>query len=498
MEITIGKFTLETLTSGMYERPKDIYREYIQNAVDSIDSALSENLLIATKVTIDLEIDKEGRSIRISDNGTGIGVNYAQKYLLDIGHSPKRFTNARGFRGIGRLAGLAYCQTLIFETSAVGEDKRTIIEFDAQTLCEQMLNENVDIDLLSLVSDVVTIRVEHEARTNHYFNVIMIGVKDTDGILDVNRVQEYLEQVAPVDFDRDFGWGKIIKSKLRAYGFATSSYNIFVGDGNKKTPVMKAYRDTVISDRLRKLEDKISEVEIKTFNYDGETVAYLWYASTSFYGTLQDDAIKGLRVRKGNILIGDKSTLNHIFKDERFNGWLIGELHILSDRLIPNARRDEIEKNVAYLSMIAELRTWADGISSEIRKISNQRSSDKKAQRIIEYSQKETTPDIESSITFVIPEVTLMRKSETEQVNHTELVAALDVLIGLQQSSTKYKALNLQTNITIEQKIVLERVFDILRVDESEQSNELITKIIRQFVPRNVVIARQSDESEKN
>ena len=36
MDIKIGKFTLETLTTGMYDSPKDIYREYIQNAVDSI------------------------------------------------------------------------------------------------------------------------------------------------------------------------------------------------------------------------------------------------------------------------------------------------------------------------------------------------------------------------------------------------------------------------------------------------------------------------------
>jgi len=490
VEITIGKFTLETLTSGMYERPKDIYREYIQNAVDSIDIAVSENLVNAAKARIDLEIDKEGRSIRISDNGTGIGVECAEKYLLDIGHSPKRFTNARGFRGIGRLAGLAYCHTLIFETSAFGEDKRTVIEFDAQALCERMLNENIDIDLLSLISDVVTIKIEQEARTKHYFNVVMTGVEDTDGILDVDRVQEYLEQVAPVDFDRDFGWGKIIKSKLRAYGFVPSSYNIFVGDGNTSTPVMKAYRDTVISDRLRKLEDKISEVEIKVFSYDGETVAYLWYASTSFYGTLQDEAIKGLRVRKGNILIGDKTTLNHIFNDERFNGWLIGELHILSDRLIPNARRDEIEKNAAYSAMIAELRTWADGISCEIRKISNQRSSDKKAQRIIEFSQNKTMPDIESTTTVVMPEATLMSKAETEQVNHTELVAALDILISAQQSITKYKALNLQTNITVEQKKVLERVFDILCGDENQQANALVTKIIREFMVKPLVIVR--------
>lgn len=490
MEITIGKFTLETLTSGMYERPKDIYREYIQNAVDSIDIAVSEKLVKADKARIDLVIDKERQSIRISDNGTGIGVDYAGKYLLDIGHSPKRFTNARGFRGIGRLAGLAYCHTLIFETSAAGEDKRTVIEFDAHTLCERMLNENIDIDLLSLISDVVTVKVEREARTKHYFNVVMTGVEDTDGILDVDRVQEYLEQVAPVDFDRTFGWGRIIKSKLKVYGFTSSSYNIFVGDGKTSTPVMKAYRDTVISDRLRKLEDNISEVETKVFSYEGEIVAYLWYARTSFYGTLQDEAIKGLRVRKGNILIGDKTTLNHVFKDERFNGWLLGELHILSDRLIPNARRDEMEKNAAYSAMISELRTWADEISADIRKTSNQRSSDKKAQRIIEFAQNETTPDTESATTVVMPEVTLISKAETEQVNHTELVAALDILIGAQKSNTKYKALNLQTNITIEQKKVLERVFDILCVDESQQSNELITKIIKEFVPNTVVFER--------
>ena len=32
-----GMYLLETLTSGMYNEPLTIYREYIQNAVDSID-----------------------------------------------------------------------------------------------------------------------------------------------------------------------------------------------------------------------------------------------------------------------------------------------------------------------------------------------------------------------------------------------------------------------------------------------------------------------------
>ena len=490
MEITIGKFTLETLTSGMYERPKDIYREYIQNAVDSVDIAVSEKLVKAEKARIDITIDKEGRSIKISDNGTGISTENAVRYLLDIGHSPKRFTNARGFRGIGRLAGLAYCHTLVFATSAFGEDKRTVIEFDAKALCERMMNESVDIDLLSLIADVVTVKVEQEARTNHYFNVILNGVEDTDEILDVDKIRQYLEQVAPVGFDKSFGWGKIIKSKLRVFGFVPSSYNLFVGDGKDHIQVAKAYRDTVVSDRLRKLDDNICEIDTKEFTYDGETVAYLWYAKTSFHGTLQDEAIKGIRVRKGNILIGDKTTLNYVFKDERFNGWLLGELHILSDRLIPNARRDEMEKNAAYSALITDLRTWADGISYEIRKISNQRSTDRKAQRIIEFSQNKTDLDIASTTTVVVPEVTLISKSETEQVNHTELVAALDLLIDSQKSSTKYKALNLQSNITIEQKKVLERVFDILCSDNDQLCNVLITKIIREFVPKAMVLVR--------
>lgn len=81
-----------------------------------------------------------------------------------------------------------------------------------------------------------------------------------------------------------------------------------------------------------------------------------------------------------------------------------------------------------------------------------------------------------------------MSRAETEQVNNTELVAALDILIGPQQPSTKYKALNLQSNFTIEQKNVLERVFDILCRDERQQSNALITKIVREFVPKTVAI----------
>ena len=43
-ELVIGKYTLESLTNGMYASPLDMYREYIQNAVDSFDDAIESGL----------------------------------------------------------------------------------------------------------------------------------------------------------------------------------------------------------------------------------------------------------------------------------------------------------------------------------------------------------------------------------------------------------------------------------------------------------------------
>ena len=43
--VEVGKFTLESLTTGMYSDPRIVYREYIQNSVDSIENAVAEGLM---------------------------------------------------------------------------------------------------------------------------------------------------------------------------------------------------------------------------------------------------------------------------------------------------------------------------------------------------------------------------------------------------------------------------------------------------------------------
>ena len=59
-QLLIGKYTLESLTSGLYVSPLDLYREYIQNAADSIDEAIESIHYDPDKATAaDIETLKE-------------------------------------------------------------------------------------------------------------------------------------------------------------------------------------------------------------------------------------------------------------------------------------------------------------------------------------------------------------------------------------------------------------------------------------------------------
>lgn len=77
-----GKYLLEILTKGMYSNPMHIYREYIQNASDSIDRAIETGLISAAEAVIHISISDSKQSVIIRDNGIGIASNAAQTTLM--------------------------------------------------------------------------------------------------------------------------------------------------------------------------------------------------------------------------------------------------------------------------------------------------------------------------------------------------------------------------------------------------------------------------------
>lgn len=157
--IQIGKFTLESLTTGMYSEPEACYREYIQNAVDSFDEAIAASLMKPEECRIEIIVNNDHRVISIKDNGVGIRSEDARRILLDIGNSTKLHTANRGFRGIGRLGGLSYCKKLSFCTSAHGENVKSIVTFDCEKLRALLVpGKNSDYDLQRVIVAVNMIK----------------------------------------------------------------------------------------------------------------------------------------------------------------------------------------------------------------------------------------------------------------------------------------------------------------------------------------------------
>lgn len=474
-ELVIGKYTLESLTNGMYASPLDMYREYIQNAVDSFDEAIVGGVEYPSKLRIDISIKPETRVIIIRDNGCGIKADSAISTLLDIGNSKKSNQTARGFRGIGRLAGLSYCDKLTFKTSYKGEDCCTVIEFNAILLRDLLLPGSLEsVSVEDVIDRIVTVRTEKETASRRYFEVTLEGVWEGSGLTNIESVRDYLIEHAPLYYSRSFKWGRTIEEKIRLKGYPIPKYHIFLN----KNELFKAYEDTFIADRVKKNYDLIQDVTVEAFFRNETLSAVLWCADTNYFGTIIDNLIKGIRIRQGNILIGDKGSCSSLFKEERFNGWMIGELFILDKDIIANSRRDGFEKNAAYFELLEQLRVWAVTVSKKIRHLSYERSLTSPQKTIVEAEVIEDLSD-ESDLysedfgyAEECGESLFIDQSESDEIAETDFISKLGLFIDQKKTQTKYVALNINRKMTIEQKKTLERVFDLIKQEYDKNTAE--------------------------
>lgn len=239
----IGKDVIESLTLGMYEDCRFIYREYIQNAADAVDKAVAHSLLKEGEEAIHIIIDADSRRITVDDNATGIAQAEVMRILRNIAHSTKKRGEDKGFRGIGRLGGLGYCSKLVFETSYYGESVKSIMTWDAELLKYIINDRDNNEEAVQVLEQVTKLETEKEAETAHYFHVIMEGVT-SDDLLDVDSVTDYLSMVAPVDISSQFMFRNKIKDYMKQNGLSIDTYNIFInGDQIYKPYTDKIYED---------------------------------------------------------------------------------------------------------------------------------------------------------------------------------------------------------------------------------------------------------------
>jgi molecular chaperone HtpG len=347
----IGKDVIESLTLGMYEDSRFIYREYIQNSADQIDKAIREGLINKSDGTIHITIDKSERSIVFEDNATGIPQKDFNDILKNIAQSTKERGVDKGFRGIGRLGGLGYCQTLTFTTSFKGEDTKSIMVWDAKQLKEIINNRKSKEEATEVIDKVTYSRIEKEDPETHYFKVSLTNVSN-DALLDKKDIESYLSMVAPVPYDKGFILKQKIYNQLIKENISIDEYTIFINTNQ----LYKLYTSTIYKDTNGKKErtgDEIFDIHFfREHTPSGEQLYWGWYGVSQFDGVIDDINIgKGIRLRKGNIQIGNKHTLLKLFRDQqRGNYYFFGEVHAFSPDLIPNARRDYfLDNSICHL-----------------------------------------------------------------------------------------------------------------------------------------------------
>lgn len=377
-----GISVLESLTMGMYVHKLDAVRELVQNACDSIKDARNGGLLTETAGHITVKLTQDQKTLTIRDDGTGISASDARRKLTNVGTSDKDPTTDMGFRGIGRLAGIAYCDRLTFLTSAKGEASVTEVALDAKGLREIMGSVDRKRDRAEDVLYACTdVKVRDGDIEDHFFEVRMerLTPEAASELLDFVSVHEYLARTAPVGFDTNFIFAPKIKAWLDEHHIPLFTVQVTLEEGNKSRHIYKPYKTTYkkLADKNRTDQERIEildinftvEPEAKPFSYWG------WYSATDLRAQIGDENVAGLRLRLRNMSVGDNARLDELVPDPRYNRYFIGELHVLDAGCIPNARRDGIEDSPTWGKTKEKLKVFLEARKQEVRRASESRSN---------------------------------------------------------------------------------------------------------------------------
>ena len=319
----VGPQVFDLVTCAMYDQPLTMYREYIQNSVDSLMTTKSPG-----DGVIEVTVDPVTREVTIRDNGPGMSYEDACRALLPIGKSTKRRGQDLGFRGVGRLAGLAFAEAVTFTTRTGNESEATVVTWNGSRVRERV-RETGRVD--RAIHDCVDVtRIAGDTEASRFFEVKVTGIHRfvAGTVLNTDAVRTYISEVCPVPISTAFPFEADLDQLFADVGLPTSVSIYIRGDD---APIVRPFgEDIALSTSRRDRYTGLEVVRVPALDRSTGLAAVGWIAHSSYLGAIpKRAAIRGIRARIGNIQIGDEAVFDHLFTQARFNRWCIGEVHIL-------------------------------------------------------------------------------------------------------------------------------------------------------------------------
>lgn len=368
--IIIGKSLLETITSALYEDPIVLFREYTQNSVDAYKKAIREEEQAEIEnFHVSIDIDSSKKTITIKDNGYGINTEgtFSQK-MTDIAMSDKTDRSQYiGFRGIGRLSAMPFCQSLQFLNKAKGSNSINCCKWDGSKYRDLLNSDAKDYETFnSIVKSIVSVtKLPADVGIDeHYFKVVIEGYGlEIKEVIESKKFKQRLRKMLPLKYSTDFPSSKKIIEKYNDY--MSEDFNDFTCSVKLNgEELQKNYTDS-----KHVLESDIIFWEIRgkvgPKKEPAEKIGILWFTFNKKFMSNSDNDDYGILVRSKNVLMGDNSTFADLCENSREHisthreltqalRGIYGELLINCDSLKDNARREwfKTDEKSYYLKCI--------------------------------------------------------------------------------------------------------------------------------------------------
>lgn len=364
MKITLGKDLIECLSWSLYANPIVLFREAIQNSIDSFGTHSSEY----SKIKIDAHLNVKDRSISITDNGPALGETEFVKNLTSLGESSKKGKAQAGCRGIGRLSGLGICDSITFESKQKDSKTANICVIHAKEIRDELTkpDKNDSKSIAEFLEPFFLFTKKESTSPNSYFKVTYQNVRHTpaDFLLNPNSVSKYISSVIPVPIAESFPFKAEVENFYKEHNLP-NDIKVSINEGH--------FVERGICSKSSKIK-KSPSLKFECFDLksptNGEVLGSTWFIHHDYLGALEDSPFRGLRFRHKNLLIGNEDTFSHLYKEPRFNRWTVAEVHPLSDRIRPSVKRDDFEVSDYFSALCSQLRPHLFKVAQLARKSS--------------------------------------------------------------------------------------------------------------------------------
>lgn len=215
---TVGAGILNIITESLYDKPIVVFREYAQNSADSFDKT-TQSFKDRGEETPVKNLEShfwfDENDLFFLDNGNGIEPYQFKKQMETIARSDKKKTTNIGYKGIGRLAGISYCQKLEF----INICSRKNSEYQKYTFdCQHYnkLKNSINYNHLSfdeLISQIGSFQEANSCENYSDINELLqpydhlFNITDTGFLVIMRKINLVLERtIQDRNFQTDISW----------------------------------------------------------------------------------------------------------------------------------------------------------------------------------------------------------------------------------------------------------------------------------------------------